>query len=185
MPSVMRRFLSLVASLVVPVAVYACANDDNTPPGPKPFVGVDSSPTTETGVADAAPEAEAAVDAPIDAAPLPVRCTQAEFDAVASAVGGDYTATATPIDIEFGPAPAQYTNHCIKVKVGAIVSFKGKFSMHPLERNGGDVPTPIPVLTSTDQAADTLALTMPRAATFGYQCNFHPGIMFGAIQVVP
>ena len=40
-------------------------------------------------------------------------------------------------------------------------------------------------MTSTDQAGDALALTMPRAATFGFQCNFHPGIMFGAIQVVP
>lgn len=182
----MRRILPLlVASLAVPVALYACANDD-TPPGPKTIGGVDSSMATDGGVVDAAPEA--ALDAPIDQdATVPVRCTQAELDAVASAVGGDYTATAAPIPITFptGPTPSQYTNQCIKVKVGATVTFTGSFSMHPLERNGGDVPSPIPALTNTDQDGGSLALTMTTAATYGYQCNFHPGLMFGAIQVVP
>lgn len=185
MSSWMRRLLLVVASLAVPAALLACADDDSTAPGPKTVPGVvDSSVGMDSGGVEAAPEA--AVDAAIDqGAGEPVRCTQAEFDAVAGAEGGDYTAVASPIEITFAPAPMQYTPHCIKVKVGAVVTFKGKFSSHPLERKGGALPSPIPAMTSTDQAGDALALTMPRAATFGFQCNFHPGIMFGAIQVVP
>jgi hypothetical protein len=61
----------------------------------------------------------------------------------------------------------------------------GNFSSHPLEPNGGDVPTPIPPLTSANPAGGKLAITMTKAGTYGYQCNVHPGFMFGAIQVVP
>jgi plastocyanin len=182
MPSFMRRLFLLVASVAVPVVLFACATDDDGPPGPKSIGGgVDSSatPTNDAGV-DAAPEA--AADAPIDQATvLPVRCSQAEFDAA------DNTGAAGPFAVTFpvAPGPAQYTNNCIKVKVGAVVNFTGSFLNHPLEPNGGNSPTPIPASTAVDPPGGTLAVTMTTAGTFGYQCNFHPGTMFGAIQVVP
>ena len=48
--------------------------------------------------------------------------------------------------------------------------------------NGGDVPTPIP---AQQTSGTTLDITMSIAGTFGDECNFHPGTMFGAIEVVP
>ena len=168
----MRTAYSCLASLVIPVALYACANDDNTPPGPKTPGGIDAS----------APEA--AADAPIDqAAKVPVRCTQAELDAVINANGGDFTGSASVV-VTFpqGPGPAQYMNHCIKVKVGTKVTFTGSFASHPLEPNGGDLPTQIP---APQQTGTTIDITVTRAGTFGYQCKIHPGSMFGAIEVVP
>ncbi len=70
------------------------------------------------------------------------------------------------------------------MKVGAVVTFAGSFTSHPLEPNGDDVPSLIPV-QSTDVDGGVLSLTMSRAGNYGYQCTFHPGSMFGAIQVVP
>ena len=180
MPSFMRRPFGLVlASFAVPVALYACASDDYTPPGPKSVPAADAATPTESGLADAP-----TVDAPVDqSTTVPVRCTDAEFAATAGDAGGDNT-TVMAIDVTFptGAGPAQYTNHCLKVKSGTVVTFKGNFGFHPLERNGGDPSTPIPALTNT---GDTLAVTLPAAGTFGYECMFHPGLMFGAIQVVP
>ena len=112
-------------------------------------------------------------------------CSQADFDAPAGANGGDLTAQAN-VEITFptGPAPAQYTNRCAKVKVGTTVTFKGSFFNHPLQPNGGDIPTSI-VLQSTDPDGGSLVVAMPAKGTYGYECMFHPSLMFGAIQVVP
>jgi len=112
----------------------------------------------------------------------PIRCTQAEFDAVASAVGGDYSAAGgVQIDFPTGAAPAQYTKHCIKVKLGDVVTFAGAFGAHPLMPFGGTEPSPIPLT----QAGTTLDVTMDTLGDYGFRCMFHPGSMFGAIQVVP
>ena len=167
-----RTYLSFFASIVVPVALYACANDDNTPPGPKTIAGIDAA-TVDSGGGDTG------VDAPIDqGTKVPVRCTQAELDA-ADKTG----AMAVQITFPTNAGPMQYTNNCIKVKAGTTkVTFTGSFQSHPLEPNGGDTPTQIPTL---QQTGTTLDITFTTAGTFGYECNFHPGVMFGAIQVVP
>ena len=175
----MKGLSSLVASLAVPFALYACANGDDAVPGPKNRPVADPSASGEGGVADA----------PIDQAVLdPAPCMQAELDAPANADGGDNSATpaATPIEIDFpmNGAAVQYTNHCLKVKVGAKVTFKGNFVPHPLEPKGGNMPTPIPS-QSTQPAGDAITLTMSTAGKFGYRCAIHTGLMFGAIQVVP
>jgi plastocyanin len=172
----MRRSLVVLASMiVVPAMLYACGDDTTT-----------SSPTgAETG----APEAGAQeTSAPETGKPLGVLaggCTQADFDKAAGTGGGDFTAL-PGVDISFptNGAPAQYTNRCAKVKVGAKVTFAGSFTSHPLGPKDGDMPSPIP-----SQAADTdagaVSFTVTAKGTFGYQCNFHPSVMFGAIQVVP
>jgi plastocyanin len=170
----MRRPLALLAwLLLVPVALYACADDDNTPPGPKMLPLPEASTPADTSVADTG-------------AKVVAMCMQSDFDAPAGASGGDYTGMAgVTITFPTGSAPAQYTNRCVKVKVGAKVTFMGSFPDHPLEPNGGDMPTPIPTLTNMNPDGGSLELTMSTKGTYGYECNFHPSIMFGAIQVVP
>ena len=123
--------------------------------------------------------------------PDPIPCTQAEFDAVASATGGDFTAAGgVAVVFPTGALPAQYTHHCIKVKLGDVVTFEGMFSFHPLTSFGGDKPSPIPVQQQTNPPVGAsgkpeLAVTMSTAGNYGFRCAFHPGAMFGAIQVVP
>ncbi len=141
-----------------------------------------------TDAADARSDADAsadAADAIADTAAAPIRCTQAEFDKPFDATGGDFTAY-TGVNIVFPTvaAPTQYTNHCAKVKVGTSVTFVGSFSKHPLQPSGGDTPSPIPA-TSTDTTTGYAGFTVTTPGTFGYQCAYHPTMMFGAIQVVP
>lgn len=112
----------------------------------------------------------------------PIRCTQAEFDAVASAIGGDYSAAGgVQIDFPVGATPAQYTKHCIKVKLNDVVRFAGAFGAQPLMPFCGSEPTPIP----NKNSVTTLDVVMASTGDYGFQCMFHPGTMFGAIQVVP
>ena len=179
----MRRKLVALASLVlVPLAVYACANDDDSPPGPKSVM-----PPSEAGAVDTStPDTSAADAGDTGGGKVVAMCTQADFDAPASAKGGDYTGQpGVTITFPTGSAPAQYTNRCAKVKVGATVTFTGSFADHPLEPNGGDTPTPIPMLQNTAPDGGVLSLKPAAKGTFGYECNFHPSLMFGAIQVVP
>jgi plastocyanin len=167
----MRRvLLGLLSLALVPVA-FACAGDDPAAPGPKPL--------SDAAVAE--------TSAPVDTG-TGVRvggCSQADFDAPAGANGGDLTAQAT-VEITFPTTstPAQYGNRCPKVKAGTVVTWKGSFVDHPLEPNGGDTPTPI-VLQNSDPDGGSLAVTMTAKGTYGYECAFHPALMFGAIQVVP
>jgi plastocyanin len=62
-----------------------------------------------------------------------------------------------------------------------VVFQQGAFSQHPLEPAGGDTPNPI-VFTST---GSMVTFAFPSAGTYGFECNFHPNFMFGAIRVVP
>jgi plastocyanin len=70
------------------------------------------------------------------------------------------------------------------VKVGATVTFSGSFVQHPLQAAGGDSPNPIPY-TAANPPGGKLVVAMPTAGTFGFECEFHPKQMFGAIRVVP
>lgn len=180
----MRRYLAIFASLVlVPVAVYACGDDDTaaTPVTPTTEAGTEASTTPEAGK-------DSATDTSVpdtSITPAAVRCTQAEFDAPAGPNGGDYTAF-PGVDITFpmGGAPEQYKQRCAKVKVGSDVTFSGNFAAHPLEASGGDVPSPVPTQSTTPDGG-ALTFKVPNQGRFGYQCNFHPSSMFGAILVVP
>lgn len=175
----MRRVLLGLASIAaLPLAFYACAGDDPAAPGPKPL---SDAAIPETAPADTSPADTGAVEAGV----VVKGCAQADFDAPPSANGGDFTAQAG-VEITFptGAAPAQYTNSCAKVKAGSVVTFKGSFFNHPLEPSEGDAPSPI-TLQSTDPDSGSIAVTMPTKGTYGYDCMFHPSLMFGAIQVVP
>lgn len=181
----MRRTLILASLVAVPVALYACGDDDNSVPGPKDAGPTDSSVTdsgSDTGAQDAGQDSPA--DTGTDSS-APVRCTQTEFDAVAGPNGGDFTAL-PGADISFpnDGTIQQYVNRCVKVKLNADITFAGKFSSHPLEPKGGTTPSFIPN-QSTDPDGGTITFKASALGTFGYQCNFHPDQMFGGIQVVP
>lgn len=183
----MRRLIVILASLTfVPVSLYACDSDDSTsstPPNKDAGSGSDTSTPPRTdggGGSDVSTGADTSTT-PDTSTTGAVRCTQAEFDSP----DADFT-TFDGVDISFpiGAAPEQYLNHCAKVKVGANITFAGKFSSHPLASQGGDTPSPIPP-TNTDPASGTITFSVTKAGTFGYACTLHSGTMFGAIQVVP
>lgn len=108
-----------------------------------------------------------------------IRCTDNELAANATTDGGSAIIT-----FPSGGDPKQYTNHCLTVKAGSSVTFTGAFLQHPLEPAGGDEPNPIP-MTTENQPDDSLVVTFPNAGTYGYQCDFHPTQMYGAIRVIP
>ncbi len=180
-----HRLLSAVSSvLIVPVALSACSSTDTAAPPAVVDAGRDGSTTTTT-TPDAGRTDLPAPDSGTGAK-VAVRCTQADFDADnALGKGGDYTKFGgADISFPLTAAPAQYNLPCVKVKVGSGITFFGNFQLHPLEPNGGDIPTPIPT-QAAKTPMDTLTFNVPTAGTFGYQCSFHAGTMFGAIQVVP
>jgi plastocyanin len=79
-------------------------------------------------------------------------------------------------------APVQFTPNCMKVHAGQSVIFQqADFSNHPLMPANGDTPNPI-VLTNS---GTTVTFAFPNAGTYGFECEFHPSIMFGAIEVTP
>jgi hypothetical protein len=134
---------------------------------------VDAGPA---GAADASPSPTATATNPI---PLPLRCSDAELAANDKTDGG-------ALEIVFNTLadPIPYSNRCSTVKVGATVVFAGSFKQHPLEPAGGDVPSPIPQV-SADTPDMRLRVPMTSAGTFGFECDFHPNQMNGAIRVVP
>lgn len=141
------------------IGLVACSDD------PSP-----SLPSPPDAGTDAILEAEAAAPPRV-----PVRCTDEELSSG--------TTEKLEITFERGANPRQYTNRCATVKVGATVTFSGSFKQHPLRAAGGDTPNPIPY-TETDRPGDKLEVVMPAVGTFGYECEFHPTLMFGAIRVV-
>jgi plastocyanin len=154
--------------------------------------GVDAS---EDAPIDAPPDVafDAPVDAPVDApidAPVdapaeasvdagkPVNgCTDADF------TSNDLTDPGAAREIFFPKtaAPAQYSPRCIMIQAGQSVTWSGAFSSHPLEPAGGDPGTPIKLTNS----GTSQSFTFSTAGTFGFDCQFHPSIMFGAIRVIP
>lgn len=182
-----RAFAFALALGATVAPLYACGDDDaaRTPAADGGVPAVDSGNTTpDAGSTPPADSGSAPPDAAADApSGPPIRCDQADFDKTAGPGGGDFTAF-PGADITFPrtAAPAQYTNRCVKVKVGSDITFSGDFSLHPLEPAGGDTPSPI---VRKSAGTDDLTFKVPTAGTFGYQCELHPGSMNGAIQVVP
>jgi plastocyanin len=94
----------------------------------------------------------------------------------------DDTASATPTIT--GPStstPAQFTPNCVHIKVGQSVTWNVNMGPHPLGASGGNTPTPI----QTTMTGTTVTFAFPNAGTFGFQCQNHPGTMFGAVEVTP
>src|SRR5690349_10593635 len=105
------RFALLVAPALAFALLVACGDDDALTT-PTPDAGSSSDAALDKGGGDVA----------ADTAPQPkpqLRCTQAELDQ------GDRT-DAGAVEIVFNTQadPIQYTNHCVKLKVGSKATFK-------------------------------------------------------------
>jgi len=95
--------------------------------------------------------------------------------------------TSSTITISFptGTGPSQYSPACIKVKTGTQITWTGAFANHPLRHGaapglGTDSPgNPI----QDTNTGGTMTFTFGTTGTFGFFCNFHPGLMRGAVQV--
>ncbi len=175
----MNLLHALALSSLVCGSLVACSSSETTTDGGSDAsTSVDSStPASDAGTDSTPPSNDAAVDAP---SPTPVKCTQAEFDDTSGGDGGDFTKF-PGVDVSFfDAAPKQYVNHCAKTKVGDTVTFAGDFTIHPLVPVGGDTPSFIKA-TSTGSSVQFVPTT---PGTYGFACSAHPGIMFGAIQVV-
>lgn len=172
-------FLLVPCALVLVFGALASACSDE---------GEGGATSADSGTTDAAADGSGPADGAHqghdagsgdDAGPPPIRCTDEELAANDRTDGG-----ALEIKFLLAANPKQYENNCATVKVGASVTFSGSFKQHPLQAAGGDSPNPIPY-TTEDQPGNELVVVMPAAGTFGYECEFHPKQMFGAIRVVP
>jgi plastocyanin len=142
--------------------------------------GVDASPQ-DSGGQDVATN-----DASNDASAQDTGTTETGSDAAAPVNGctafTDDTSVTTPtITGPSGGSPSQYTPNCVHIKVGQSVTWNVDFSGHPLEAFGGTTPSPIMPTSS----GTTVTFTFSSAGTFGFHCEFHPSIMFGAVEVTP
>jgi plastocyanin len=78
-----------------------------------------------------------------------------------------------------GDTPSQYTPNCISIAKGGSVTWNVDFTAHPLEVENGTSPSPI----TTTSSGTTVTFTFPNAGTYGFNCQNHPSIMFGAVEV--
>ena len=170
----MRSFVVLSFALPLTLAALACGSDD---PTPADHTSSDASVDARGSSSNDAGGHEGH-DAGGELEGPPLRCTDDELAA--------NDKTGSPLEITFGMTgnPTQYENHCATVKVGATVTFQGSFVQHPLRPAGGNVPNPIPY-QSKEPTDGKLTVTMKSPGTFGYECEYHPNLMFGAIKVVP
>jgi plastocyanin len=114
--------------------------------------------------------------------------TDAANDVAATPVNGcstytDDTATAATITGPSTATPAQYTPNCVHIKVGQTVTWNADFTDHPLIASSGMGTTPNPIPATA--AGTTVTVTFSAAGTFAYNCNFHPSVMLGAVEVTP
>jgi plastocyanin len=175
----MRRLLGtfLLVLPLIAASVAACSDDDAQKPAAGDGGGGDAAADGGGNSKDGGHSGHDS--AVVDSGPLPIRCTDDELAALDLTDGGTLEIT-----FELVANPKQYVNRCATVKAGSSVTFRGSFLQHPLEAAGGDSPNPIPTVDE-NQPDNSLVVTFPTPGTFGFQCVFHPSLMFGAIRVVP
>jgi plastocyanin len=88
------------------------------------------------------------------------------------------------VTITFGNGNLTYSPPCLKVSAGAMVTWSGNFSSHPLA--GGSNP---PIVDATSPITETLTgmtatFTMSTPGAYGFFCEFHYAVgEMGAIFV--
>jgi plastocyanin len=142
------------------------------------------------GGTDASAETDSASDAISDAGESDATDASAESSVDAGYDGGVVNGCTTFVDdtadggILVGPTtqpPAQYVPNCVHITAGQSATWTANFGDHPLMAYKGTTPNPI-VTTST---GTSVTFTFPNPGTYGYQCQFHPFAMFGAVEVTP
>lgn len=173
-----RQRLILIAASTTLVVVGLAACSSSTP-SDAPSPTADSGPVDDGGTpVDAGTKPDADAESGADATPQPTfkTCTDAELDAIPLFTNG--------ADVSFGATPAQYTNSCVRIKVGKDVEFAAlstTFEVHPLTGNG-ESGNPIP---ATSTGTTTGRITFPTAGTYSFHCTQHPSLMWGSIKVIP
>ena len=161
----MRRFPLLPLAAAVAFALSHCSSSD-----PSPSTDAGASPGDASTAVDAAQESGAAASLN--------GCGATDFTANDHTAAGDARAVTFPGE---GEAARQFTPSCIRIKAGQAVTWTGGFSTHPLEAAGGDSPSPITVTAG----GTTHSFSFPAAGRYGFDCLNHPGVMRGAIEVLP
>jgi plastocyanin len=188
------KFSSLILAGFASAALglFACGGDDNgnaTNDGGSQDATADSTShdaSTDAHASDAAGDA-AASDSSSDAATDSPTSADSAMGDGATPLNGcttfvDDTAAANPtITGPMGVNPVQYAPSCVKIKAGQSVTWKVAFANHPLEQAGGDANSPI----ANANTGTSVTFQFPNAGEFGFECAFHPTIMFGAVLVVP
>lgn len=155
----MKRTLALL--LLGCSSVYGLACSSSTP-------GDDAGTDAATGN-DAGNDVASGSDAGSDAAGPVNGCTT-------------FTDMTADGGVIVGPAssnPSQYAPNCVHIKAGQSVTWNGDLTDHPLGPFGGDSPNPI---TSVNTGT-TVTYAFPTPGTFGYRCEIHTSLMFGAVEV--
>ena len=177
----MKTRFPLQASLacILGLAISACSS---TTVGPSANRAVDGALPL-----DGCPPA-----VPVDAGPGPAGpvngCSPADFAANDRTAEGAERVILAP-DV---PAPAQFTPHCMRVRIGQTVTWKGDLESHPISyklvatsRGGfGDAGSTF-VVGDADGGATQNTAEAGEPMTISFTCDKHPTIMFGAVDVVP
>lgn len=157
---------------VCSLLVLGCSDDDHSS---HPPADTGSTPADTASGDTGTPTDTGAADAPMEAAAFSVvnECEQADY----------VDATMDEALRKLDPWDASAGKKCFKIKTTQSFTWKptGGFSIHPLEPEGGDTPTPITLVSS----GTTKTIAFPNSGVFGYRCANHPSLMFGAIWVTP
>lgn len=167
------------SSCILSFAIAACSSSSN----PNPST-IDMSDAGVDGfVSDAS-----ASDASVDAGPAAINgCTPADFAA------NDHTAPADSriIQVLNDMTPAQFSPHCMRVKVDQLVTWQGNLADHPLDfvlgtdGAGPDAGSFTATVGAPDGSPDINTVIAHQPGSIAFKCSNHPAIMFGAVQVVP
>ncbi len=185
----MRRILLVSAFLLGSAALaLGCSGDDSsTDGGTSDSGGGNDSGGNDSGTVDSGGGDSGMVDSGGgDSGTTDSGAQDAGYDGGTVNACTTFTVKTKPNDtrqITFpnGASPAQYSPACLEIKSGQSVTWSGSFSNHPLEPGGGTSNSPIQVTSN----GSTVTFTFPNAGTYGFNCGIHPGIMFGAVHVIP
>ena len=90
-----------------------------------------------------------------------------------------------------GPTPAQFSPHCMRVRVGQTVTWKGDLGHYSLSYKfvstspeGPSDAATVVVLGDRDGGASQDTVMTPDPTTIAFTCDDYPTIMFGAVDVV-
>ncbi len=141
-----------------------------------------ASSTTDSGKSDGTDDPSTDVDSgtttDTDAAAASDVVNGCAVDAYLNA-----TADGDTREIVWDLSVASTEAHCMAIKEGQTVTFKGDFASHPLVASGGDSPNPIS--TKFDAATGKVDFTgAGKDGIYGFVCGNHPSMM-GAIYVLP
>ena len=175
----MRRAF-LIASFAAALAAAAACSSSSSPSSP---------PAADAGGGDSATDGGGGADVVTDAAPNTVNgCTVADFAANDRTAAGAERVIQAP-DV---PAPAQFSPHCMRVRVGQTVTWKGDLLSHPIsfklvsttDGGFGDAAT-VATVGDPDGGATQDTVQANEPMTIRFTCSNHPTLMFGAVDVVP